>query len=59
MSTERTQLLLVKGMISEMPPEQQQAVIAVYNRLKEIIAQDQEAGYMAVALIGLEITNES
>lgn len=58
MSAEKTMLLVLKGAISELPPEDQEKIKAVANTLKSIILSNGDAGMMAFALLGAEMAVE-
>lgn len=58
MNSERATLLLVRGALSELPQEQQDAVNAAHEKLKAIVTEAGDVGLLALALLGAEIQAE-
>lgn len=50
----KVELLCLKGMISEMPPEDQAKVFEAHKQLEEIVVAAGDFGMLALALVGME-----
>jgi hypothetical protein len=50
--------LIIKGMISEQSPGDQERVRAMEAKLRAVIAEDADAARLAFALIGAEMQGE-
>lgn len=57
MNSDKQALLLLKGMVSDLPTEQQQEVFAVRDQIK-VIAQRSEASVIGISLALAEIAIE-
>lgn len=57
MSTQ-TELLMLKGMISDLPADQQEFIKATKAKILQIIMGNSEVGMIALALVGLELAVE-
>lgn len=55
MKPEQYTLLLIKGAIAELPPADQAAVKRAEEQIRAVIAQNEPAGVLALALVGAEI----
>lgn len=53
-STEQTQLLLIKGMVSGMPQPTQDKIKSIKNQFNDIIESGGEEALLAMAMVGLE-----
>lgn len=51
----RGQLLMLKGAISDLTPEEQQSIKNMRAKLDALIAEDMNATLLAIAQVGLEI----
>lgn len=58
MTPEQQTLLLIRGTIAGMTPEQQQRVAEQAARLREIANSKNDLGLMAFALVGAELQME-
>ena len=58
MSPARLQLLLIKGALADLPPEDQQKIQEMAAKLREVLAGDKAHGYVALGLIGAEAAAE-
>lgn len=55
MSQERTQLLYLKGVVSEMTPEQQAKVAELAGQLRAMLAENAGGeAYLAIAMVAME-----
>lgn len=54
MSQAKAQLLMVKGMLSEMPPEQQAKVADLKQRMAALVRESPLEGSLALGLVALE-----
>ena len=52
---DRNTILLIKGVISELTPEQQKACKQVADRLRQIVLEAGDVGGLAFALVGAEL----
>lgn len=50
----RAQLLVLKGVISELPDDEQAKVKATAQRIRAILAEDRKANGMAAMLVAVE-----
>lgn len=50
----RAQLLLLKGVISELPEDDQAKIKATAQRIRDIMAEDRKANGMAIMLVAVE-----
>lgn len=57
MSTQ-TELLMLKGMISDLPVDQQEFIKATKAKVLQIIMGNPEVGMITLALVGLELAVE-
>jgi hypothetical protein len=51
---ERSQLLMLRGAIAELPQSQQDQIKALAARIREVLAPAPELGMTAMALVALE-----
>lgn len=54
----RVQLLMIKGVISELPQEQQDKINAIATTFRNVIAANGDLGAVALALVGAELAAE-
>ena len=54
-----TQILMLKGFISELTKEQQQEIDKVKKKLAKVITKHPEAGLIALSLLGLELAEQA
>ncbi|MFQ2755846.1 hypothetical protein ACSZMF_14305 [Aeromonas caviae] len=55
MSQERAHLLYLKGVVSEMPPEQQAKVAELADQLRAMLAENAGGeAYLAIAMVSME-----
>lgn len=52
--TEQQELLMLKGLISELPSAEQAAVMRAAERMRDLVLQHPEAAVTALALVALE-----
>lgn len=50
----RADLLMLKGVISELPPEQQHDIATAEEALRDVLAKHGDNGLIAFAKVGLE-----
>lgn len=55
MTNEKFQLLLIKGVIADLPPDDRKRVEAAETEMRRVIATHKEPGYLALALLGAEL----
>jgi hypothetical protein len=53
------ELLMFKGILSELSPEEREQVVAAHSEMKAIITKYGDAGHLAFAQIGLEMQEEA
>ncbi len=58
MSDDRTMLLLLKGHISELPPEQQAEIQKIREQIKQIVAGS-DLAVIALGLVSAELSVET
>ena len=51
-------LLLLKGAISEMTPAEQEKVKACAEKLRAVLAEYGDYGQLALALVGIELSDD-
>jgi len=54
-SQEQETLWMIKGVIGDLPEDHRKAIIESYNKIKAIMAEYEENGVIAVALLGAEL----
>lgn len=54
MKVEELQLLLIKGAIGELPPDQKELVMRVASELRAVLADNGDLGLIALGLVGAE-----
>lgn len=52
--TIQNQMYVIKGVIAELPPEGQQRVYGLAEKIRELINADKDAGVFALALVSLD-----
>lgn len=58
MSKERAGMLILKGMISDMNPEDRQTVDEAVSEIKQVIARHGDLGQFALSYVALELAAE-
>lgn len=53
----KPELLMLKGLVSEMPEDQQKAVANAKEAIKQLIEQHGEPGFIALCLLSLELAD--
>lgn len=56
MSEQKVMHTFLKGMITEMPEEQQKKVAELADKIRAVIAEDETCGTVAITLVSCEIT---
>ena len=56
---EHQQLLMLRGVISSLPNEQQLQVTTLAAQLRQLVESDREIGTIALALVGAEMAVKS
>ena len=54
MTTEKLQLLLIRGAIAELPEEDRNGIELAAEKLREVVQTHNDHGKMALALVGAE-----
>lgn len=54
MTTEKLQLLLIRGAIAELPVDDRKGIEIAAEKLREVVATHNDHGKMALALVGAE-----
>lgn len=54
-SAEETQLLILKGAISDLPAEDQAAIKGLAQQIRDLVAGGGDAGEAALALVACEV----
>lgn len=58
MTTEQAHLMMLKGMVSELPLDQQEKIRDFKRRFEEILAEDEDNAALAMGMIGLERSDQ-
>ena len=58
MTDEKVTLLVIKGVIADLPDADRQGVLLAAAKLREVVALHNDHGLMAMALVGAELDAE-
>lgn len=59
MSAEKAVLLTIKGAIYDLYPDDQAAVKTAAEQIRAVIAENGDAGFLAMALVGAEMAADA
>jgi hypothetical protein len=58
MAKQSNELLILKGILSDAPPEDMEKINAAANKIRAVLAESGDYGNVALTLVALEIQSE-